>query len=286
MPDGLLLVDKERDWTSHDVAAKCRSLLHERRVGHGGTLDPMATGLLVIFAGRATRAVPYLPGNKTYTARMRFGIETDTQDITGRVTREHERIPPEGELIAALPRFTGDIEQIPPMVSAVQIGGQRLYKLARQGIEIARPARPVTIESLRLTGCADGEYELEISCSAGTYIRTLIHDLGRALGSGAVMTALRRTRSGPFSVENALPVRDVTEAALMPTDRLFEEYPALTLPPAHEKAARNGCSFPAGEVFLESCMVRVYDAAGSFFMLGRHENGLIHTEKSFFQPNG
>jgi tRNA pseudouridine55 synthase len=201
--NGILLVDKAPGWTSHDVVAKCRGLF-------AGTLDPMATGLLVLFIGRATRAVPYFPGDKTYRAALRFGIETDTQDSTGRILQKYETIPPAEALQEILPRFTGHLLQTPPMVSAVKIGGTKLYELARKGIEVERPPRPVEVYEFCHLGEKDGEHTVRIHCSAGTYVRSLIHDIGQELGSGAVMTALRRTHSGPFCVDGAVPVGSVT----------------------------------------------------------------------------
>ncbi|MCL2589172.1 MAG: tRNA pseudouridine(55) synthase TruB, partial [Oscillospiraceae bacterium] len=191
---GILLVDKPTDWTSHDVVAKLRGLLRERRIGHAGTLDPMATGLLTIFVGRATRAVEFAEAEaKTYITRLRLGVTTDTQDITGRVLSECAADVLQAELEAILPQFLGEIQQIPPMYSAIKIDGQRLYKLARQGVEVARKARPVTIHKIEVLGQVDGDFELEITCSKGTYIRTLCHDIGAALGCGGTMAALRRT---------------------------------------------------------------------------------------------
>ena len=210
MLNGILLVDKAPGWTSHDVVAKCRGLLREKRIGHGGTLDPLATGLLVLFVGPSTKLVSRLPGEKTYIASLRFGIETDTYDIEGKVIRNYENIPDALSLQNILPQYTGDLMQTPPMVSAVKIGGKKLYELARKGIEIERPPRPVTVHELRWMEEKDGAHTLLVRCSAGTYIRSLIHDIGHALGSGGVMTALRRTRSGPFCVGDAVPVEEVT----------------------------------------------------------------------------
>jgi len=214
-----VLVDKAPGWTSHDVVAKCRGLLRERKIGHGGTLDPMATGLLVLFVGSATKLVSRLPGEKTYTASLRFGLETDTYDAEGRTVREYDRIPSAEELKAVLPRYTGDLLQIPPMVSAIKINGKKLYELARKGVEVERPPRPVTVSEFTWIGERDGEHTVEIVCSAGTYVRSLIHDIGHELGSGAVMTALRRIRSGPFRVEDAVPVEEVTPERVLPVDR-------------------------------------------------------------------
>ncbi|MCL2003888.1 MAG: tRNA pseudouridine(55) synthase TruB [Oscillospiraceae bacterium] len=210
MLNGILLVDKAPGWTSHDVVAKCRGLLRERRIGHGGTLDPMATGLLVLLVGPSTKLSSRLPGEKTYVASLRFGLETDTYDAEGQTVRRYDRIPAADELRAVLPRYTGDLLQTPPMVSAVKIGGKKLYELARKGIEVERPPRPVTVEEFCWLEERDGAHTVRIRCSAGTYVRSLIHDIGRELGSGAVMTALRRTRSGPFRVEDAVPVEAVS----------------------------------------------------------------------------
>jgi tRNA pseudouridine55 synthase len=214
--NGIVLVDKAPGWTSHDVVAKCRGLLRERKIGHGGTLDPLATGLLVLFVGPATKLVNKLPGEKTYIASLRFGLETDTYDIEGKTLREYGRIPTPDELKAVLPRYMGDLMQIPPMVSAVKINGKKLYELARKGIEVERPPRPVTVRELTWLEGQGAEHTLRIRCSAGTYVRSLIHDIGRELGSGAVMTALRRTYSDPFCVDDAVPVGEVTPEMVMP----------------------------------------------------------------------
>ncbi|MDR0326055.1 MAG: tRNA pseudouridine(55) synthase TruB [Oscillospiraceae bacterium] len=215
MLNGILLVDKAPGWTSHDVVAKCRGLLREKRIGHGGTLDPMATGLLVLFVGPATKLVSKLPGEKAYIASLRFGLETDTYDIEGKTVREYAQIPAEEELQAVLPRYTGDLMQTPPMVSAVKINGKKLYELARKGIEVERPPRPVTVRELIWLSGNGSEHTLRIRCSAGTYVRSLIHDIGRELGSGAVMTALCRINSGPFHVDDAVPVEQVTPERVM-----------------------------------------------------------------------
>ena len=202
--NGILLVDKPADWTSHDVVAKLRGVLGERRMGHSGTLDPMATGLLVVFAGRATRAVSFSENHsKCYEARLRLGLTTDTQDTTGTVLSRCDRRVTRAELEAALPQFRGDILQTPPMYSALKVDGQKLYEIARRGGEVARKTRPITIEELTVLGEADGDYVLRVRCSKGTYIRTLCHDIGAALGCGGVMSALRRTEVGGYRVGDA-----------------------------------------------------------------------------------
>ena len=202
--NGILLVDKPAGWTSHDVVAKLRGVLGERRMGHSGTLDPMATGLLVVFAGRATRAVSFSENHtKCYEAHLRLGLTTDTQDTTGTVLSRSECAVSRTELEAVLPQFRGDILQVPPMYSALKVDGKKLYEIARRGGEVARKARPVTIEELTVLGEADGDYVLRVRCSKGTYIRTLCHDIGAALGCGGVMSALRRTEVGAYRVSDA-----------------------------------------------------------------------------------
>jgi len=265
----------------------------------------MATGLLTIFVGRATRAVEFAEAQeKTYIARLRLGVTTDTQDSTGRVLQACETRVSQAELEAVLPQFLGEILQVPPMYSAIKVDGQRLYKLARQGVEVERKARPVTIHRLAVLGEADGEFDLEIVCSKGTYIRTLCHDIGQALGCGGVMAALRRTQVGAFSVADAYGIAEVEAAAdragfLRPLDTLFAVYPALTVDAMQERRIRNG-----GNVILKrgsmlgtssSDVVRVYGQDGTFLALGAVEWKLIALSgnthvldmtpiKSFFEP--
>jgi tRNA pseudouridine55 synthase len=210
MIEGFLLVDKEGGWTSHDVVAKCRGILDERKIGHAGTLDPMATGLLVLGVGRATRLLRYVQGGaKRYEARVAFGIATDTLDADGAILeREPMNFAPE-ELAAVAARFIGSVSQVPPMVSAVKVGGKRLYELARQGIDVEREARTVQIYEIDVLDVAPGPYpeaEIVVRCGTGTYIRTLADDLARALGGRAHLTALRRTAIGPHDIDHALTV--------------------------------------------------------------------------------
>ncbi|MBQ3010606.1 MAG: tRNA pseudouridine(55) synthase TruB, partial [Oscillospiraceae bacterium] len=197
--NGIILIDKPRDWTSHDVVGKLRRLLQERRIGHSGTLDPLATGLLVVFVGRATRAVEFAEADaKQYIAGLRLGVETDTQDITGTILKETECCVTQEELKAVLPRFMGEISQIPPMYSALKVNGQKLYDIARKGGEVERKPRQITIHSLELVDNShleEGDYCLDVTCSKGTYIRTLCHDIGEALGVGGTMSSLRRVRA-------------------------------------------------------------------------------------------
>ena len=212
--NGILLIDKEPDWTSNDVVAKLKGILHERRIGHSGTLDPMATGLLVVFVGRATRAVEFAEGHdKRYLAALRLGASTDTQDTTGNVLCERPVNVSESELCSVLRRFTGEIMQIPPMYSAIKVNGKRLYEIARRGEEIERAARRVTIYGIDLVGRSGEDYLLDVRCSKGTYIRTLCNDIGEALQCGGCMSSLRRTNAGGFSVDKAVTIGEVQRLA-------------------------------------------------------------------------
>ena len=288
---GILLIDKPQDWTSHDVVAKLRGLYRERRIGHAGTLDPLATGLLPVFVGRATRGVEFAQGReKTYVARLQLGLITDTQDITGRVLERCEADVSQEELEAVLPRFLGEILQVPPMYSAVRVNGQRLYKLARQGQEVERAARRVQIVRISILDQVDGGFDLEICCSKGTYIRTLCHDLGEALGPGGTMAALRRIRVGDFSLAEAHTLEEIEAEAdrgrfLRPVDSLFSAYPALWVDVQQERAIRNGqlLEMTSGEPGL----CRVYSQKGEFLAFSEivEEQGLrLLTKKSFFTP--
>ena len=202
MANGIIIIDKPADWTSMDVCAKLRGILKERRIGHGGTLDPMATGVLPVFVGNATRAVEFAEkGDKEYIAGLRLGLVTNTQDITGEVLSESAVLPEHSALEAVLPRFTGPIAQIPPMFSAIKRDGKKLYELARAGKEIHREPRPITIYSLEvLEQAGERDYLLRICCSKGTYVRTLCHDIGEALGCGGCMYSLRRTMAAGFTL--------------------------------------------------------------------------------------
>ena len=287
--NGILLVDKPTDWTSSDVVAKLRGLLHEKRIGHSGTLDPMATGLLVVFVGRATRAVEFAESQeKRYLASLRLGISTDTQDITGNRLSGIPREISEAELEEALSLFRGDIQQIPPMYSAIKVGGKKLYEIARRGGEVERKARPVRIRELQLLGREGEDWLLDVTCSKGTYIRTLCHDIGESLGCGGCMSALRRIRAGEFSIENAYTLDQICEAAdrgeaerlLIPVDSLFQEYSALNIDALGEERIRCGNSFPVSAAEGD---YRVYGPNGAFLALARVFGGELKTIKSFFE---
>ena len=272
--NGILLIDKPAGWTSSDVVMKLRGMLRERRIGHSGTLDPMATGLLVVFVGRATRAVEFAEAQeKEYIGTLRLGVVTDTQDTTGTVLGGEPREVSDEELEAALASFRGEIEQLPPMYSAVKVGGRKLYEIARKGGEVERKYRKVTIYSLEKTGRVGNDVDLRIRCSKGTYIRTLCHDVGAALGCGGCMSALRRTAAGAFSLRDAHTIEDVqaavdrgaAESLLLPVDTLFAQLPAHTLNAAAEKNLRNGNPV---SVRLSAGRVRLYGESGAFLALG------------------
>jgi tRNA pseudouridine55 synthase len=206
--DGFAIVDKPAGMTSHDVVGRARRQLSERRIGHAGTLDPDATGVLLLGIGRATRLLQFLSGcDKTYVADIELGTETDTLDAAGVVTATHDmRAVTVDQVVAAVAQFVGDIDQVPPMVSAIRIDGRRLHELAREGIEIERPARHVHVERFDIEPLGGFVYRAEIDCSSGTYIRSLAADLGRALGGGAHLRTLRRTRVGRFGIDEACPL--------------------------------------------------------------------------------
>lgn len=285
MPDGIIIIDKPTGWTSMDVCAKLRGILREKRIGHAGTLDPMATGVLPVFVGRATKAVQFAEnGRKEYHAVLKLGTVTDTQDTTGAVLEMHPVTVGADEVRAALEHFTGELLQLPPMYSALKVNGQKLYDLARQGKTVERKPRAITVYELELLEqSAPDEFALRVVCSKGTYIRTLCHDLGEYLGCGGCMAALRRTRSGSFSVENARRIGELTRAdrdTLLPADTLFSAAASLTLTAAQEKRCRCGNPFrtdaPDGET-------RFYSENGEFLAIGRVANGEAVTVKSFFE---
>ena len=288
--NGILLIDKAEGWTSSDVVIKLKGVLRERRVGHSGTLDPMATGLLAVFVGRATRAVEFAEAHdKRYTAGLRLGVTTDTQDVTGTVLRSCPANVAEDELKAVLTRFTGELEQIPPMYSAIKINGQKLYDIARRGGEVERRPRHITVSGISVVGRSGNDFVLDISCSKGTYIRTLCNDIGDALGCGGCMSSLRRTAAGDFSVSQAYTIDEVVAAAaageagklLLPTDSLFAALPRCTAGAQDERRIKNGNEIKTPA--LADGDYRVYSDSGEFLMLGRAENGRMRTIKSFFE---
>ena len=286
MPSGILIIDKPSDWTSMDVCAKVRGILREKRVGHGGTLDPMATGVLPVFVGQATRAVEFAEnGQKEYVAGLRLGQVTNTQDTSGETLETHPVTVSRADVEAALAGFLGEIDQIPPMYSAIKIGGQKLYDLARKGQEVERKPRRITIYELELMEqISETDYLIRCRCSKGTYIRTLCHDIGQRLGCGGTLYSLRRTMAAGFTLEQAVTLEDVQEqgeALLLPVEEFFSRYPALTLPTAKlDKLCR--CGNPLTIPDTPDGVYRIYGQNGDFLCLSRAEGGVLTSIKNFF----
>lgn len=283
MYNGILLLHKPQDFTSHDAVAKLRGIFRQRRIGHAGTLDPMAEGLLIVLLGSATRASDWAAGqDKEYLARMRLGIVTDTQDTTGTVLEEKPVCVTAAQLETALRRFTGPILQTPPMYSAVQVNGQRLYKLARKGVEVERERRAIEVAALTLQPRAadlpETDFDLRVVCSKGTYVRTLCHDIGEALGCGGCMAALTRTRCGGYTLAQAHTFdeleqeREALQRFVLPTETVFQSLPAVYANEEGARRARNGAfleqtSLESGDVPPVGEYCRVY-ADGAFVWLG------------------
>lgn len=283
--DGIVIVDKPQGWTSQDVVSKLRGVFRTRRIGHGGTLDPMATGVLPVFVGRATRGVEFFEhAEKIYEAELLLGTITDTEDVTGTVLEKRQVCVTREQLEGALESFRGEISQIPPMYSAIKINGQKLYDLARKGQEVERKPRKITIFSLECLAFDGTTARLRVHCSKGTYIRTLCKDIGQALGCGGCMAALRRVQAGDYGISQAVALDTLVnsenpEKYLLPVDSLFSAYPAVTLTPNQEKRCRNGNSF---SVTLPEGRYRAYSQSGEFLMLAAVEKGTMTTVKSFF----
>ena len=288
MANGILVIDKPADWTSHDVVAKLRGILHVKRIGHAGTLDPMATGVLPVFVGRATRAAEFAAEReKEYIAGLCLGTVTDTQDVTGSVLETRPVSVSREDLELVLDRFRGDILQIPPMFSAVKKNGKKLYELARRGEEVERAPRPITIHALELMEqVTDTDYVLRVLCSKGTYVRTLCHDIGQALGCGGTLYSLRRTKAAGFELGQSVTLEQVAgaedpSALLLPVESYFDRYPPLLLTdPAFEQRVRNGATLDMGGA---DGVYRIYGPDGAFLAISRLENGRLTTIKSFFE---
>ena len=279
-PDGILLVDKPAGMTSHDVVWRVRKLFGTKKVGHTGTLDPLATGVLVVLLGRAAKACEYVSHDeKVYETTLRLGLTTDTEDVTGNVLTTAESLPTPAEVAAVLPSFRGEIMQVPPMYSALKVNGRKLCDLARAGEVVEREARPVTVKSLVCEATdAAGDYRMTVRVSGGTYIRTLCADIGAALGCGGVMATLRRTEAGGFPIADCVTLEELEAMdmgerleRLRPVEELFSDLEAVNLPDFYRTLCRNGCeiylkkigvSFPAGQ------RLRLCDASGRFFALG------------------
>ena len=284
--NGIVIIDKPEGWTSQDVVSKLRGVLHTKRIGHGGTLDPMATGVLPVFVGRGTRAVEFFEhAEKCYETVLRFGLTTDTEDISGTVLEEKPVSVTREDLQQVLENFRGEIQQVPPMYSALKINGQKLCDLARKGKEVERRPRTITILQLDLLDFTGNTARLRVACSKGTYIRTLCKDIGEKLGCGGCMESLRRVQAGAYSIDEAIPLSQLVESDnpevfLRPVDTMFIAYPAVTLTEKQALRCRNGNSF---SIDLPDGTYRAYDANAAFLMLAKVESGVMSTIKSFFE---
>lgn len=281
---GVIVVNKPEGMTSHDVVFKMRKLFMTKKVGHTGTLDPIATGVLPILIGRAAKAAEYLLSNdKVYEAKIKLGITTDTEDITGKILTKCDTLPTKAEFFAACEKFKGKIFQVPPMYSALKVNGKKLCDLARQGIEVERAPREIFIKSIapEVIDEQNGEYSLKVECSKGTYIRTLCADIGKALGCGGVMSALNRTKSGNFDIVSSYTIEQLENMsyeqrakALIPTENLFVELDNVCLPDFYAKLFKSGCEIYQSKI-KTACpvdsFVRVSDKDG-FFALGKVMN--------------
>ena len=279
-PSGVLIINKPEGMTSHDVVNKMRRLFSTRRVGHTGTLDPMATGVLIILIGRAAKAAEYLSSDeKGYIATLRLGTTYDTEDITGTPLTHSDVIPSEDEVLSTISSFVGEIKQIPPMYSALKINGQKLCDLARNGETVERQARSITIHSIDAKKCElPTDYTLTVCCSSGTYIRTLCADIGNALGCGGAMATLRRTLAGSFSLENSHTIEEIEAldatdrpSLLVPIESLFSGLGELRLTSFYERLCRNGCEIYLSKINARLELgqrVRLCSHDGSFFALG------------------
>ena len=284
--NGIVIVDKPQGWTSQDVTARLRRVFNTRRIGHGGTLDPMATGVLPVFVGRATRGVEFFEhAEKIYETTIRLGLTTDTEDVTGEVLTEQKAEISHQEFLDILPKFRGKIQQIPPMYSALKVNGQKLCDLARKGKEVERQPREIEIFELECLEFSGDTARLRVHCSKGTYIRTLCKDIGEALGCGGCMAALRRVTAGEYTIDEAVPLQALLDAEnpepyLRTVDTMFRNYDAVTLTANQEKRCRNGNAF---SVALADGTYRAYSREGEFLMLASVNNGVMSTIKSFFE---
>lgn len=297
LPGGVLAVRKGGGVTSHDVVNKVRRLYGTKRVGHAGTLDPMATGVLVVLVGRAAKACEYISSDrKAYRATLKLGLTTDTEDITGEVLTRCDEMPTRESVVSACEKFVGEIDQIPPMYSALKVNGQKLYDLARQGVVIEREARKITIYSLECEATdRDDEYILDVVCSGGTYIRTLCADIGAALGCGGVMAALERAEACGISIDECHTIEelenmseDERQRLLLPTERLFGDLCEVRLPEFFEKLFRSGCPIYQKKIktnIQAGARVKICRADGTFFALGevvdKEEGSAIKSVKIF-----
>lgn len=292
--NGIININKPLGMTSHDVVGRLRRILGIKKIGHTGTLDPDASGVLPMCIGRATKTADMLTAqNKQYIAEVTLGSATTTLDASGEVTETSEVNVDEGDIQSVVTEFVGDIMQIPPMYSAIKIDGKRLYELAREGVEVERKPRPVTIEKIEILGIdlENKKFSMKVDCSKGTYIRTLCDDIGRRLGCLAHMSALIRTRSGRFCIDDAYTLDEVEKMAgegdmsfLVPIDKVFEELPKLILSSRRARLMCNGVRISAQGI-IDGESYRVYDESGSFLTISEAENGQLKILKTFYQTN-
>lgn len=311
--NGIIIVNKEQGFTSHDVVAKLRGILRFKKIGHTGTLDPDATGVLPVCVGKATKICDLLTDkDKTYVAVVKLGVTTDTQDMMGQILSTADVSVTEEQLGMVLKEFIGQIDQIPPMYSAIKVNGKKLYELARQGKEVERRARKVTVYGLHLqeTDLPAGEFTIEVTCSKGTYIRSLCHDIGQRLGCGAAMKSLVRTRAGDFCLADALTLSEIEEKVkqsavggedlLMPVDAVFSGYGCCYVAEKAMKFLQNGnrvaswlCQYTPPGASVAECpcdvadgeTVRMYGSDGGFYALYRYEkeDNMFHIVKMFYE---
>ena len=293
MINGILNVYKEAGFTSHDVVAKLRGICRQKKIGHTGTLDPEAVGVLPVCLGSGTKLCDMLTDkSKEYEAVLLLGQVTDTQDVTGTVLEEHEVTVDEEQAVEAIRSFVGAYEQIPPMYSALKVNGKRLYELARAGKEVERKGRPVEIHNIEILSVSLPEITFRVACSKGTYIRTLCHDIGQKLGCGGTMKSLKRTRVGIFTIDGALKLSQLEELAaqgrleekVIPVEAMFTELPALTVKDAFARLIENGNAFYPGQAeesvrTPDGGQVREYDRKGRFYGIYAFSE-----EKERYQP--
>lgn len=288
--NGIIIIDKPLGRTSHDMVYEMRKVTGIKKIGHTGTLDPMATGVLPVCIGSATKMADMLTlSDKSYIAELVLGRTTDTQDADGKVLTECKVNCSEEEIRCAVNSFVGEIEQVPPMYSAIKQNGKKLYELARQGIEVERKPRKVTINSIDILEISGERVKIDVSCSKGTYIRTLCEDIGKKLGAGAYMNTLRRTRTGQFTIEESHTLSEIKElkenggieSIIIPADRMFEEYPSVMLNPKQVKSVTNGVAMTYREG-QEGQTYRVYDNENKFLCISRITDGRLKLIKSFW----
>ena len=296
--EGIILIDKPEDYTSFDVIARLRGMAKTKKVGHSGTLDPMATGVLPAFFGRAVKAVDMLPvQDKKYRATAKLGITTDTQDMMGKILTENNNLPSKDEIIKVINSFVGKQNQLPPMYSAVQVDGRRLYDLARQGIEVKREAREIIIHSIDILSVEDDEFTIDVCCSKGSFIRTLCHDIGEKLGCGAALSKLRRTMAAGFDICDCITLEEAQKLTeeeklhekLIPVDRVFGHLPKLTMTEKDSRHYLNGVKMTAKRFGVNSSTgdIAVYNDKNEFMGISYvNERGFLVSRKQFMILEG